>query len=205
MATQAKSRWADSEEDAALVAKLKKEKENKRRQKAARAQKLEEKRLAQPAFPEAKLNDQQDDLEGRPPKRRKFTPENERKDSNPKDRKPLRFRIGHWGECRSVENFDKLNDIEEGTYGWVARAKEIATGKVVALKRLKIDSNDRNGLPITGLREIQTLKDCQHGNIVRLQEVVVGENASRIEKYAQHSPPSRSISLNMAAQHLSCP
>ncbi|KUI60547.1 Serine/threonine-protein kinase ppk23 [Cytospora mali] len=88
---------------------------------------------------------------------------------------------GGFGRSRSVENYDKLNDIEEGAYGWVARAKEIATGKVVALKRLKIEANDRNGLPVTGIREIQILKDCHHKNIVKLQEVVVGEDTSRIE------------------------
>ncbi|KUI65269.1 Serine/threonine-protein kinase ppk23 [Cytospora mali] len=94
----------------------------------------------------------------------------------------LRRRVpGALGVSRSVENYDKLNDIEEGAYGWVARAKEIATGKVVALKRLKIEANDRNGLPVTGIREIQILKDCNHKNIVKLQEVVVGEDTSRIE------------------------
>ena len=73
-----------------------------------------------------------------------------------------------------MDNYDKLNDIEEGTYGWVARATELSTGKIVALKRLKIEPNDPNGLPVTGLREIQILKDCRHRNIVELEEVVVG-------------------------------
>ncbi len=65
----------------------------------------------------------------------------------------------------------------------MARAKEIKTGKVVALKRLKLDDHDstRSGLPETGLREIQILKDCSHKNIVQLLEVVVGEDTSRIE------------------------
>jgi cell division cycle 2-like len=97
-------------------------------------------------------------------------------------RRLLRYQAGTWSKSRSVENYDKLNDIEEGTYGWVARAKETATGRVVALKRLKLDPKDRSGLPVTGLREIQILRDCSHRNIVKLLEVVVGNNTARIEK-----------------------
>jgi cell division cycle 2-like len=189
MASRAKSRWADSEEDTALEARIKQEKEEKRRLKAEKARKLEVERQAQTAAEEVPQNGTDGDSNGRPTKRRKLTPEHKTRDETPKEiaaepARLLRFETGYWSKSRSVENFDKLNDIEEGTYGWVARAKEIATGKVVALKRLKLDGNDRNGLPVTGLREIQILKDCDHRNIVKLQEVVVGEDAANIERYA---------------------
>ena len=82
-----------------------------------------------------------------------------------------------------MEEYEKLNDIEEGAYGWVSRAKDTATGKIVALKRLKMEGSTTEGVPVTGLREIQTLMGCEHENIVRLREVVVGEERSRIEKY----------------------
>ncbi|KAI1082382.1 cmgc/cdk/pitslre protein kinase [Whalleya microplaca] len=185
-----KSRWADTEEDAALEAKLKREKEEKKRLKAEKARKAEEEQRAQAeaeaARQRAAAQEQDDNDDDRPrAKRRKLTPEREREeqDKNTTDgsAKLLRFEGGSWGKARSVENYDKLNDIEEGAYGWVARAKEIKTGKVVALKRLKIDPADRTGLPETGLREIQILKDCAHRNIVRLNEVVVGDDTSRIE------------------------
>ncbi|KAI0386144.1 kinase-like protein [Hypomontagnella monticulosa] len=187
-----KSRWADTEEDAALEAKQKHEKEEKKRLKAEKARKAEEEKRAQAEAEAARQqavqeeqNQEQDD--NRPPaKRRKLTPERDgREGGEPlKDEgnaKLLRFEAGGWGKSRSVENYDKLNDIEEGAYGWVARAKEIKTGKVVALKRLKIDPTDTAGLPETGLREIQILKDCSHRNIVELREVVVGDDTSRIE------------------------
>jgi cell division cycle 2-like protein len=96
--------------------------------------------------------------------------------------KLLRFESSGWGKCRSVENYDKLNDIEEGTYGWVARATERASGKIVALKRLKLEPGDRSGLPVTGLREIQILKDCKHRNVVGMEEVVVGDDLSKTDK-----------------------
>ncbi|KAF4333851.1 CMGC CDK kinase [Fusarium beomiforme] len=168
-----KSRWADTEEDARFDAKLK---EEKRRKKAEKSRKLEEEKKAKEATQKKALEVDHD----RPSKRRRITPEpgaNEENKASPA--KLLRFPACAWGKCRSVENYEKLNDIEEGTYGWVARATNKATGKVVALKRLKLEPQDRNGLPVTGLREIQILKDCQHRNIVTMEEVVVGDDVSR--------------------------
>ncbi|OTA60387.1 kinase-like protein [Hypoxylon sp. EC38] len=188
-----KSRWADTEEDAAAEAKLKREKEEKKRLKAEKVRKAEEERRAQAEAEAARQRaieeQQQQNQQDRPPaKRRKLTPEPGQQErggtaaaDNESNAKLLRFDAGGWGKSRSVENYDKLNDIEEGAYGWVARAKEIKTGKVVALKRLKIDPNDTAGLPETGLREIQILKDCTHRNIVELREVVVGDDTRRIE------------------------
>ncbi|KAK7737012.1 hypothetical protein SLS53_006768 [Cytospora paraplurivora] len=167
MSSKGKSRWADSEEDAAREAQVRKEKEEKKRAKLQRKAQQENQRL-----------------HGRPAKRRKLTPEPQggrKDDGSGAGPKLLRLQGGGFGKARSVENYDKLNDIEEGAYGWVTRAKEIKTGKVVALKRLKMEPNDRNGLPVTGLREMQILKDCDHKNIVRMQEVVVGDDTTRIE------------------------
>jgi cell division cycle 2-like protein len=188
MASKPKSRWADEEADAALEAQLKKEKEEKKRLKAEKARKLEAEKQAREAAAAA-AQQEADRTNGPPAKRRRISPEREpaQPTAGPvgtnKAPKLLRFEGGAFGRCRSVENYDKLNDIEEGAYGWVSRAKEMATGKVVALKRLKIDPKDRGGLPVTGLREIQILKDCDHRNVVKLQEVVVGDDMSKIEKY----------------------
>jgi cell division cycle 2-like protein len=87
-----------------------------------------------------------------------------------------RFPLRHWAGAGPAQDYDKLNDIEEGTYGWVVRARRVSTGQVVALKRLKTDPQDRNGLPVTGLREIQILKRCNHRNVVALQDVVVSRD-----------------------------
>jgi cell division cycle 2-like protein len=184
-----KSRWADDEEDAALEAQLKREKEDKKRQKAEKQRKADEAAAAlalkqQQQQAQADAETQSAELSSRPSKRRKLSPEPEAgavKEELP-PAKLLRFPGGEWKKCRSVEDYEKLNDIEEGAYGWVSRAKDTATGKVVALKRLKMD-NANDGIPVTGLREIQTLMDCEHPNIVALREVVVGEDTSKIEKY----------------------
>ncbi|KAI1116126.1 Pkinase-domain-containing protein [Nemania sp. NC0429] len=202
-----KSRWANTEEDAALEARLKKEREEKKRLKAEKAAKAEQERQRAAAAEAAQQRELQarqqqggaqsqsqlqagaeQEAEGdRPPaKRRKLTPEREgggdtngtSTDADTENvKKLLRFEAGGWAPSRSVENYDKLNDIEEGAYGWVARAREIRTGRVVALKRLKLDTAEsaQTGLPETGLREIQILKDCAHRNVVELREVVVGD------------------------------
>ena len=70
--------------------------------------------------------------------------------------------------CRSVEEFECLNRIEEGTYGVVYRAKDKKTNEYVALKRLKMEK-EREGFPITSLREIDTLLKSQHPNVVTVR------------------------------------
>jgi cell division cycle 2-like protein len=199
MTSKMKSRWADDEEDAAAEAARKREKEEKKRAKAEKQRKADEaasqalKAQQQQALADSESTPiEQTELSSRPSKRRKLSPE--REDGGEKDLGPgggvklLRFPTVGWSKCRSVEDYEKLNDIEEGAYGWVSRARDSATGQVVALKRLKMD-NSNDGMPVTGLREIQTLMDCEHVNIVRLREVVVGEDRSKIEKYVPASFP----------------
>ena len=185
-----KSRWADDEEDAQLEAQRKLEKEEKKRAKAEKQRKAEEaaalEKQRQEALAAQAAQDGAGDsmeLSNRPAKRRKLSPEPSVNGAQTQDapRKFLRFEAPGWKPCRSVEDFEKLNDIEEGAYGWVSRAKDTLSGKVVALKRLKME-NAQDGVPVTGLREIQTLRDCSHQNIVRLQEVVIGEDRSKVEK-----------------------
>lgn len=79
------------------------------------------------------------------------------------------------GACRSVESFEKLNRVGEGTYGIVYRARDRKTGSVVALKRIRMEQ-EQEGLPISSLREISLLKSLRHENIVRVLDVVVGND-----------------------------
>lgn len=81
--------------------------------------------------------------------------------------------------CRSVDEFECLNRIEEGTFGVVYRARDKKTHEIVALKRLKMEK-ERDGFPITSLREINTLMKAQHQNIVTVREVVVGFDLDKI-------------------------
>lgn len=50
--------------------------------------------------------------------------------------------------------------------------------KIVALKKVRME-NEKEGLPMSALREISLLLKCDHENIVRLQEVLVGRSLDR--------------------------
>ncbi|KAI4096735.1 MAG: hypothetical protein LQ344_000875 [Seirophora lacunosa] len=183
MASGGQSRWADDEQDAALEAQRKREKEQKKKAKAEKQRKLEAaeaaRQQAQPSISTTAndgLNTANEATE-RPSKRRRLSYEPAAADDAPATL--LRFPALEWGPCRHVDNFEKLNHIEEGSYGWVSRAKEVATGEIVALKKLKMD-NANDGFPVTGLREIQTLMAPKHSNIVVLREVVMGDKLDDI-------------------------
>lgn len=77
-------------------------------------------------------------------------------------------------QCREVQCFEKLNGINEGTYGMVYRAKEKQTGKIYALKKIKME-RETEGFPLTSIREINILLALHHKNIVNVTEVVVGK------------------------------
>ncbi|KAI9786146.1 MAG: hypothetical protein M1839_007556 [Geoglossum umbratile] len=179
MASQVKSRWADDEEDAAADAQWRREKKERKKAKAEKQRRLEEaqrRRDQEAASNEASKPPQHDGdgTRGPPAKRRKLSADLEDNLKTPQTTRLLRFPAPEWGPCRHVDNFERLNHIEEGSYGWVSRAKETATGEIVALKKLKLD-NANDGFPVTGLREIQTLMESRHPNIVNLREVVMGD------------------------------
>ncbi|XP_059147795.1 cyclin-dependent kinase 10-like [Physella acuta] len=83
------------------------------------------------------------------------------------------------GKCRSVTEFEKLNRVGEGTYGIVYRARDTDSNKIVALKKMRLDTQ-KDGIHITGLREINILLNLRHENIVQMSEVVVGKSLESI-------------------------
>lgn len=203
MSTLAKSRWANEQDDLeteAVLEQRRREKEAKKRAKAERQRKLEEDaagaRNARGAAAGQSLKNggvHVVEVGNEPPKkRRRLSNEDASASASasaavaeeqvlppspqdaPKRSTLLRFPAPEWGSCRHVDNFERLNHIEEGSYGWVSRAKDNTTGEIVALKKLKME-NSPDGFPVTGLREIQTLLEARHTNIVHLREVVMGE------------------------------
>ena len=80
-----------------------------------------------------------------------------------------------FGRCRFVTEFEKLNRIGEGTYGIVYRARDTKTGEIVALKKMRME-REKDGIPISGLREITILLACDHENIVTMKEIAVGRS-----------------------------
>ncbi|CAN4128401.1 unnamed protein product [Withania somnifera] len=63
-----------------------------------------------------------------------------------------------------MDQYEKVEKIGEGTYGVVYKARDRVTNETIALKKIS-----------TAIREISLLKEMQHANIVRLQDVVHSE------------------------------
>ena len=170
-----KSRWADTEEDDAAADKARKlEKEEKKRKKAEKARLQEDQRRRRAE--EASAASTQGTSGTPATKRQKLSAEDNNAiyDDRTESRKLLRPPAPSWNPCRSVDSFELLNHIEEGSYGWVSRAKDVASGEVVALKKLKMEGASTHGFPVTGLREIQCLMESHHDHIVKLREIVIG-------------------------------
>jgi cell division cycle 2-like protein len=60
----------------------------------------------------------------------------------------------------------------------VYKAQDSETNQIVALKKIKMEI-EREGFPLTSLREVKTLMQCQHPNIVGCKEIVAGSDLSR--------------------------
>ena len=74
-----------------------------------------------------------------------------------------------------MEDFVKLEKIGEGTYGVVFKGRNKKTGEIVAMKKIRLESEEE-GVPSTAIREISLLKELQHPNIVLLQDVIMQES-----------------------------
>ncbi|KAJ1552841.1 hypothetical protein HK096_010231 [Nowakowskiella sp. JEL0078] len=64
------------------------------------------------------------------------------------------------------EEYERIEKIGEGTYGVVYKARDLHTNEIVALKKIRLETEDE-GVPSTAIREISLLRELNHANIVR--------------------------------------
>jgi cyclin-dependent kinase 12/13 len=88
-----------------------------------------------------------------------------------------------FGGCRRIEDaYERVGQLGQGTYGEVFKAKDKETGEIVAVKKIKME-NEKEGFPITAVREIKILSklaasdqellgELMRNNIIRLREIV---------------------------------
>uniref|UniRef100_A0A7S4Q8K1 Cyclin-dependent kinase 2 homolog n=1 Tax=Alexandrium monilatum TaxID=311494 RepID=A0A7S4Q8K1_9DINO len=81
-------------------------------------------------------------------------------------------------ETALADSYDKLGPpIGEGTYGTVWRARCRRSGQTVAMKRV-ILRNEREGFPVSAVREVRALHRLHHPNVVSLLDVVAAPPAA---------------------------
>lgn len=77
----------------------------------------------------------------------------------------LALKMAH---CTSVQ-YEPVAEIGGGAYGTVYKARDTESGKFVALKSVRVQT-DQNGLPVSTVREVALLRRLEqfdHPNVVR--------------------------------------
>ncbi|KAJ3207337.1 Cyclin-dependent kinase 10 [Entophlyctis luteolus] len=100
------------------------------------------------------------------------------------------------GACASVSAFEKLGRVGEGTYGIVYKARDTKSGQIVALKRVRME-REKDGLPLSSLREVSLLRSLRHENIVRVHSVCVGNSFADFGLARKFSTPSGAMTPNV--------
>ncbi|CAD5216062.1 unnamed protein product [Bursaphelenchus okinawaensis] len=70
------------------------------------------------------------------------------------------------------DDYTNITKIGEGTYGVVYKSKLKATGEIIAVKNIRLENEDE-GVPTTTIREVTTLIELKHPNVVRLIDVIM--------------------------------
>lgn len=110
---------------------------------------------------------------------------------------------GHWG-TRAICCYEKVEQIGEGTYGQVYKARNKVTKDVVALKKIRVHS-ENFGLPVTAIREMKILSELSHPSMVRLLEIVTSvgdEDDDEDDKDSPRTDRKRRGSLYIVLEYL---
>ncbi|KAJ1025932.1 hypothetical protein NDA16_002558 [Ustilago loliicola] len=84
------------------------------------------------------------------------------------------------------EAYESIHQVGEGTYGQVFKARSERTGALVALKKIRMDA-EKDGFPVTAMREIKLLQALRHENVVRLHEMMVTRGSIyMVFEYMEH-------------------
>ncbi|XP_077211491.1 protein IMPAIRED IN BABA-INDUCED STERILITY 1-like [Tasmannia lanceolata] len=87
-----------------------------------------------------------------------------------------------------ADSFEKLEKIGQGTYSSVFRARDIDTGKIVALKKVRFDNFEPESVRFMA-REIQILRRLDHPNVVKLEGLITSRLSCSIYlvlEYMEH-------------------
>jgi CTD kinase subunit alpha len=86
----------------------------------------------------------------------------------------------------SRELYERIAQVGEGTYGKVYKARNTETGTLVAMKRIRMES-EKDGFPVTAVREIKLLQSLDNENVVALHEMMVSKGyVYMVFEYVDH-------------------
>ncbi|KAJ6379289.1 hypothetical protein OIU76_015999 [Salix suchowensis] len=77
---------------------------------------------------------------------------------------------------RRANTFEKLDRIGQGTYSNVYKARDVTHGKIVAIKKVRFDSNDPESVKFMS-REILILRGLDHPNIIKLEGLITSQTS----------------------------
>ncbi|KAG0499850.1 hypothetical protein HPP92_004541 [Vanilla planifolia] len=80
---------------------------------------------------------------------------------------------------RRADTFEKLDKIGQGTYSNVYKARDLETGKIVALKKVRFVNMDPESVRFMA-REIHILRRLDHKNVVKLEGIVTSRMSSNL-------------------------
>jgi cyclin-dependent kinase 12/13 len=83
---------------------------------------------------------------------------------------------------RTIAHYERIEQIGEGTYGQVYRARCKDTNQIVALKKIRVHHGGYWGIPPTVIREIKILKRLRHPNLVKMVEVVSSKGVEHLDE-----------------------
>ncbi|KAF2313584.1 hypothetical protein GH714_012263 [Hevea brasiliensis] len=95
--------------------------------------------------------------------------------------------IHGWVPLRA-DAFEKLEKIGQGTYSSVFRAREVETGKMFALKKVRFDNFQQESIRFMA-REILILRRLDHPNVIKLEGIITSRLSSSIYlvfEYMEH-------------------
>ncbi|KAI7884543.1 cyclin dependent kinase A [Lichtheimia hyalospora FSU 10163] len=70
-----------------------------------------------------------------------------------------------------LTRYQKLSKIGEGSYGQVFKARQRLTNRIVAIKKMNLHQY-QEGVPVTVLRELAILKELNHRNVLRMEDLI---------------------------------
>ncbi|ESW28989.1 hypothetical protein PHAVU_002G034800 [Phaseolus vulgaris] len=89
---------------------------------------------------------------------------------------------------RRADSFEKLDQVGQGAYSTVHKARDLETGKIVALKKVRFSSADMESVRFMA-REIYIMRQLDHPNVMKLEGLVTSRTSTSLYlvfEYMEH-------------------